>query len=121
MQLVRDERQVAVSKIGHFEVGESVVFTHGPGTVEALQPDGGITVKAWAPGAFRAKIVSKRERDLGDQRTYTSSRMLREGRGGPGEARCATASSSSNATLVSLLTRSTTGKHRFGMFLVSQC
>ena len=46
MQLVRDEWQVAVSKIGHLEVGESVVFTHGPGTVEALQPDGGITVKA---------------------------------------------------------------------------
>ena len=74
-----------------------------------------------APGAFWAKIVSKRERDLGDQRTYTSSRMLREGRGGPGEARCATASSSSNATLVSVLTRSTTGKHQFDLFLVSQC
>ena len=50
------------------------------------------------------------------QRTFTSSRMLREGRGGPGEARCATASSSSSATLVSLATRSTTGKHRFDLF-----
>jgi hypothetical protein len=47
---------------------------------------------------------------------FTSSRMLREGRGGPGEARCATASSSSSATLVSLATRSTTGKHRFDLF-----
>ena len=46
MQLVRDEWQVAVSKVGPLEVGEAVVFTHGPGTVEALHPDGGITVKA---------------------------------------------------------------------------
>ena len=69
-----------------------------------------------APGAFWAKIVSKRERDLRDQRTYTSSRMLREGRGGPVEARCAAASSSSSATLLSLATRSTTGKHRFDLF-----
>ena len=75
-----------------------------------------------APGAFWAKIVSKRERDLGDQRTYTSSIAAgRQARGGPGEARCATASSSSNATLVSLLTRSTTGKHQFDLFLVRQC
>ena len=47
MQLVRDEWQVAVSKIGHLEIGgESVVFIYGPRTVEALQPDGGITVEA---------------------------------------------------------------------------
>jgi hypothetical protein len=46
MQLVRDEWQVAVNKVGPLQVGEAVVFTHGPGTVEALHPDGGITVKA---------------------------------------------------------------------------
>jgi len=46
MQLVRDEWQLTVSKVGPLEVGEAVVFTHGPGTVEALHPDGGITVKA---------------------------------------------------------------------------
>ena len=53
-----------------------------------------------APGAFRAKIVSKRERDMRDQRAFISLRMLREGRGGPGEARCASASSSSNPSHV---------------------
>jgi hypothetical protein len=46
MQLVRENWEVAVSKVGPLEVGEAVVFTHGPGTVEALHPNGGITVKA---------------------------------------------------------------------------
>ena len=32
MRLMRDEWQVAVSKVGPLEVGEAVVFTHGPGT-----------------------------------------------------------------------------------------
>ena len=45
MQLVRDEWQVAVNKIGPLKMGEAVVFTHGSGTVEALHPGGGITVK----------------------------------------------------------------------------
>jgi len=37
---------MAVSKVGPLEIGEAVVFTHGPGTVEALHPGGGNTVKA---------------------------------------------------------------------------
>jgi len=46
MQLVRENWEVAVSKVGPLEVGEAVVFTHGPGTVEVLHPGSGITVKA---------------------------------------------------------------------------